>query len=80
MLLRDFMQVCREPVIVEKFDECGNGERIYIQSAQEIIVNSAVALYTGEEYALNGYEEVDFIWHDDGFLTVTLKEPEEYDG
>jgi len=76
MTLMDFLTVCNEPVIVEKFDETGVGTSYYITGKQELVVKTAVALYQGDEYGLTGYEEVESIWHNDGFLTVTLKDME----
>ena len=76
MTLMDFLRVCNEPVTVEHFDETGEGTNYYFTGKKDLVVRLAVALYQGEEYGLTGYEEVESIWHNDGVLTVTLKEPE----
>lgn len=74
MKLIDLLEVCNEPVTVEKFDETGIGTSYYIAGKQELIVKTAVAIYQGDEYGLTGYEDVESIWHNDGVLTVTLCE------
>ena len=76
MKLREFLEVCSEPVTVEKFDECGNGTSYEIKSLEALIVKTASALYRGDEYGPTGYEDIYEIWINDGVLTVTLCEPE----
>lgn len=76
MKLRDLLEVCSGPVIVEKFDECGNGTSYELRGSGDLDREIDTAVLLGEEYGLTGYEDIYEISIDDGIMTATLCDPD----